>query len=161
MNVSYLYTWSVYLHNILRWVIVILLVIGIIRHLTAWLGKKYYTGADVKRDTYLMGSAHFMLLLGIFQWAFGPWGLKNIQNSGMGAVMKDAVSRFWAVEHFVTMLIAIVFITLGKGVAKKGITDAAKHKKAFIFFAIAALLIVLAMPWPWRDGVARALYPSI
>jgi len=53
-----------------------------------------------------------MLLIGLAQWFLGSWGLKLIQNVGMGEVMKNASQRFFAVEHTFTMIIAIALITV-------------------------------------------------
>jgi hypothetical protein len=107
-----------------------------------------------------MISAHIMLLLGLYQWIAGPWGLRNIQAIGFGEVMKNGIHRFWAVEHFAGMLIAIILITVGKGVGKKNIPDASKHKRAFWFFLIALFIIMLTVPWPFREGLGRPLLPG-
>jgi len=161
MTFDKLYLGSVHLHSALRWLIVILLVIGIVRHLTAWLGNKHYNLTDLKRDTWLMSCAHMMLVLGLFQWYFGNLGYKLIEAGGFGGVMKNAASRYWAVEHLTGMIIAIVLITLGKAVGRKGISDNDKHKKAFIFFTLAAVIIFAVMPWPFRAGIGRSLIPGM
>lgn len=155
-----MYTGLLHLHNLLRWVILILLVIAIIRHLAGMTGNKPYTAGDKKIGLFLMISAHITLLIGLYQWFAGPWGLKNILNSGMGNVMKDPVQRFWAVEHFAGMLIAIILITIGRGAAKSAAPDAAKHKKSFWLFFIALVIILATVPWPGRE-VARPLFPGM
>jgi hypothetical protein len=79
----------------------------------------------------------------------------NIANLGFGEVMKNPVMRYYAVEHITGMLIAIVLITIGKGVAKKRIPDAAKYKRTFWFFLIALVIILATVPWPFRAGIGR------
>lgn len=155
-----MYTGLLHLHNLMRWVILILLVIAIIRHFSGFSNKKAFTAGDTKIDLFLMISAHITLLIGLYQWFVGPWGLKNISANGMGAVMKDPVQRFFAVEHLAGMLIAIVLITIGRGVAKKSMPDVAKHRKAFWMFVIALVLIVASIPWPGREA-ARPLFPGM
>lgn len=150
MDFNSLYTGSVYLHNLLRWVIVILLVVSLLIHLVKFTQNKYYTAGDLKRNTYLMSASHLMLLLGMFQWIAGPWGLKNIQDLGMGVVMKDPVYRFWAVEHFTAMLIAIIVITIGRGQGKKAISDPNKHQRTTIYFGLAFLIAAWGVPWKTR-----------
>ena len=59
--------------------------------------------------------------------------------------MKDSLLRYWAVEHFSIMLIAIVLITLARTTTKKLTNDKAKHKRVFIFTAVAFVLILLAI----------------
>ena len=107
-----MYTGLLHLHNVLRWVIVILLIVNIIKALSGMMGNRPFTKGDRTTGLFLMIAAHIQLLIGLYQWITGPWGLKNIQNMGMGAVMSDAVARFWAIEHLAGMLIGIILIIL-------------------------------------------------
>jgi len=149
------------LHNLLRWIILLLAIVAIYRSFTGMNANKPFTDADKKIGLYLMIAAHITLLIGLYQWAVGPLGLQNILNLGFGAVMKDRVYRFYAVEHLSGMIIAIALITLGRGVARKKIADAAKHKRAFWFFFIAILIILFSVPWPFRQGIGRPWLPGI
>ena len=92
------------------------------------------------------------LIIGLVLYVFGPWGFKNIQNMGMGEVMKNPYTRFFAMEHLVGMLIAIVVFHVGRSKSKKAIDDASKHKKAFIFYLIGLLIILASIPWPFKAG---------
>lgn len=145
----------------MRWVILILILIAIYKAYRGMSQKLPYTAGDKKTGLYLMIAAHTTLLIGLYQWFVGPWGLRNISALGMGEIMKNATYRFFAVEHLTGMLIAIVLITIGKGVAKKSIPDAAKHKKAFWMFLIAFIIILLSVPWPFRESVGRPLLPGM
>ena len=80
-----------------------------------------------------------------------------IQSAGMGATMKDAASRFWAVEHIFSMLLAIALITIGHVKYKKTL----KANSTRILYVIALILILLAMPWPFRSGIGRPLFPGM
>lgn len=148
------------LHNIGRWVILILLLAAIFQALGGMTGNKAYTNGDKKVALFLMIAAHIMLLIGLYQWFVGPWGFHNIQESGMKVVMKNKIFRFWAVEHITGMLIGIIFITLGRRVGKTNIADRVKHRRSFWFYFIAFLVIVATVPWPFRD-VARPLLPVL
>ena len=46
------------------------------------------------------------------------------------------------------MILAIVMITLGYGMSKKPVPDTVKYRRAFWFFIIALLMILVAVPWP-------------
>jgi len=154
-----MYTGLVHLHNFLRWVILLLLVVAIVRHLTGMSGRKPFTRGDRKVGTWLMISANIQCVLGLIQWFVGDWGYKMIDNAGgMGAVMKNAPARFWVIEHPIAMIIAVALISIGKGVAKKNIPDVNKHKRAFWLFLIALIVIIVAVPWPGRVAVARPLF---
>lgn len=150
-----MYTGLLHLHSFLRWIILILAIIAIYKSYSGMTANKPFTAGDKKIGLFLMISAHTTLLIGLYQWIVGPWGLKNIQNMGFGPVMKDSVFRFYAVEHLTGMIIAIVLITIGRGVSKKNIPDQSKHKKTFWFFLVALLIILISIPWPFRAGIAR------
>jgi len=129
-----MYTGLLHLHSFLRWVILVLALVAIYKSYIGMTAGKPFTAGDKKTGLFLMIAAHITLLIGIYQWAVGPWGLQNIENMGFGAVMKD---------------------TIGRGVSKKNIPDAVKHKKTFWFFLVALLIILISIPWPFRTGVGR------
>lgn len=156
-----MYQSLLFLHNLLRWVIILLAIIAIIRAYTGMVSRKPFTRSDKQIGLFLMVSAHITLLIGLYQWLTGPWGLQNILNSGMAAVMKDHVFRYWAVEHITGMLIAIVLITIGRGVGKKNLSDKTKHKRTFWYYLIALLIILITAPWPSRVGIGRPLIPGM
>jgi hypothetical protein len=97
--------------------------------------------------------------LGLYQYFFGAVGFKLISEAagGMKEVMKDATARFWTVEHISSMILAIVLITIGHIRLKKG----AKASTTATFYLIALLLILSAMPWPFRAGIGRPWLPGL
>lgn len=155
-----MYQGLLHLHNFGRWVVIILLLIAIIKAATGLAGNKLFTNGDKKTGLFLMIAAHTMLLIGLYQWFVGPWGFHNIKNLGMSRVMQDNVYRYWAVEHITGMLIAIILITIGRGSAKKNVPDQAKHRRSFWFYSVALLIILVTVPWPFRE-VGRPLFPGM
>lgn len=143
------------LHSLLRWIILLLLLIAIVQCYSGMSSGRAFTNADRRLGLFLMIAAHTTLLLGLVLWFFGPFGLALAVDNGMGVVMKNAVMRYWVMEHFVGMLIAIVLITIGRGVAKKPIPDTIKFKRAFWLFLVALIIILVTIPWPFRAGVGR------
>jgi uncharacterized membrane protein len=155
-----MYQGLLHLHNLGRWVVLILLLVAIFKSLGGMTGNRPFTSGDKKVGLFLMISAHIMLLVGLYQWFAGPFGLALIQANGMKAVMQNSAQRFWAVEHMVGMIVGIVLITIGRGSAKKNISDKAKHSRSFWFYFIAFIIIVASVPWPFRE-VARPLIPGM
>ena len=149
------------LHNLLRWVILLLLVIAIVRALAGMNSARPFTNGEKKTGLFLMIAAHTTLLIGLYQWFAGPWGLSVIRNYGFGEVMKNSVYRFWSVEHITGTLIAITLITIGRGVSKKNIPDRRKHRKTFWFYLAALVLLLVIIPWPSRPGIGRPLLPTV
>lgn len=142
------------IHSILRWVILVLILVAIFRSFGA--GNKPFTDGHRKNGLFLMIACDIMLLIGLIQWFTGGFGLKAIQNNGMGAVMKDGVMRFFAVEHLLMMIVAIVLVHVGYSFSKKNISDAKKHTKTSLFYILALLVMLAAIPWPFREaGMGR------
>ena len=144
------------LHSLLRWVILLLLLINIVRHFAAL--KKPFGNTDKKLGLWLMIFTHITFLLGIYQWFAGAYGYHNISNIGMSAVMQNRAYRFFAIEHTVGMLIAIALITIARGVFRKNITDTKKHKRCIILYLFALLVILASIPWPGMNEIGRPLF---
>jgi uncharacterized membrane protein len=144
-----MYTGLLHLQNSLRWVILIALIVSIF--------KLFNKKDALKSSKILLISTHISLLVGLYHYIVGPLGIKMIQSAGMGATMKNATSRFWAVEHVFTMLIAIILITIGHIKYKKTL----KPSPTRILYVIALILILLAIPWPFRAGIGRPLFPGM
>lgn len=154
-------TGLVHLHNLLRWVILILLVFSIIKSYTGWQQKKIFTSGDKKVWLFTMIAAHTTLLIGLYQWAFGRYGVFVTSLPEGVSVMKDKFFRFFWIEHPTGMIISIVLITMGHGMAKKAVPDETKFKRAFWYFTIALLVILITVPWPFRQIVGRPLFPGM
>ncbi len=147
-----MYTGLLHLHNLLRYAIVILLLLTVIKSFMGWLGKKEYKAIDNKMSLFLFISAHLQLVVGLGVYFVSP--IVKAALSNMGEAMKEATLRFWSVEHMLSMIVGIAIITMGRIMAKKGKTDAAKFRRQAIYFALAMILIFSAIPWPWA-AVAR------
>lgn len=137
-------------HSILRYFLLLLLIATIIKSYLGWKGAKGYSKMDDKLSLRTFILTHIMLLLGLFLYFVGPNGIK-LFSKGMSSVMSISVFRFFAVEHIFGMLIAIALITIGRIKAKKQETDVAKHKTTFIYFLIALIIMLVTIPWPFRN----------
>ena len=150
-----MYTGLLHLHSLLRWVILILLLVAIYQSFVAKQNPGAGTGLK-KTSLFLLIAAHTTLIIGLYQWFTGELGIKLIQNAGMGAVMKNAATRFWAVEHFTGMLIGIVLVTIARGKVKKQ-----NHNAALWLYVFALLIILASVPWPFREAIARPWFPGV
>ena len=155
-----MYTGLLHLHNLMRWIILLFLILVMLHHLMGLLRKSPVSKLDKKVALILLISADITLLIGLYQWISGQLGLKMIQAAGMAEVMKDKAARFFAVEHAVGMIIAIIFIHIGYSFSKK-IGDSTSHSKAFVWYFIAFLLIIATIPWGFREGIGRAWFPGM
>lgn len=140
-----------HLHSFFRWAILLLFLIAIFKSLGA--GNKPFTKGNVRAGLFLMICFDIEVLIGLIQWVTGGVhgvGLPSIQNNGMAEVMKNSTMRFFAVEHMAGMLLALIFIHVGKSFAKKNIPDKTKHRKTVLFYVIALIITLASIPWPFR-----------
>ncbi len=154
-------TGLIHLHNFLRWVILILLLLSIVKAYSGWQGKKVFAPGDKKIWLFTMISAHTTLLLGLYQVLLGRYGILSTTLPEGTSVMKDKFFRYFWVEHPLAMIVAIILITMGHGMAKKAVPDEVKYKKAFSYFLIALLLILVSIPWPFREIIGRPIFPGM
>jgi hypothetical protein len=124
-------------HSGLRWLVLLFLVLATIKALAGWFGKKPYGKSDNLIAILLLSFTHTQAIIGLVLYFLNGW------VSALGN-MKDAGLRFWSLEHSIVMILAVVFITVGRVKSKKAVTDELKHKKGAIFYLLALLLILWA-----------------
>jgi L-asparagine transporter-like permease len=73
--------------------------------------------------------------------------------------MQNPAGRFFAVEHTVSMIIAIALITIARGSYRKDITDLKKHRRCILLYVVALLIILAMTPWPEMEETGRSLIP--
>ena len=90
-----------------------------------------------------MISVHVQLVLGLVLYFISPKvNFDQISNS---------LTRFYTIEHTVGMLLAIVLVTVGRSRSRRMSGDALKHRTVAIFYGIGLLLILVSIPWPFRN----------
>ncbi|WP_019948648.1 hypothetical protein [Hymenobacter aerophilus] len=134
------------LHSWTRWLVLIFGLIAIFRAFSGWQNRRPYVGADNGMAASFVGSMHLQLLLGLILYFVSPVGAKAFETAG-SAVMKDATGRFFAMEHLVMMILAVIIAQVGRIVSKKATDPVLKHKKAFIWFSVALVIVLLMIPW--------------
>ncbi len=154
-------TGLLHLHNLLRWVLLILLLWSIYKAYTGWKGKKTFSAGDRKIWLFTLISAHTNFLIGLYQLACGRYGIFRTSLPEGESLMKNHFFRFFWVEHPVAMLLSVILITAGYKMAKQNVADEVKYRKAFIFFLLALVLILAAVPWPFRADIGRPWFPGM
>lgn len=144
-----MYAFILAVHNVLRWVVLILGYLAVVRAWSGWLSKKEWASLDRKLGIFFSSAIDTQLLLGIVLYFF----LSPITKAGLvdfGAVMSAGGDlRFFVLEHSVLMVLAVIFAHLGNALAKKAQDAKKKHKQAAIWFTLAIVSILVAIPW-WR-----------
>lgn len=141
-----MYPGFLHLHDTLRWLLLISLVITLVKYLAGWFGNQPWKKVDNILGIVFTSLMDLQLLTGLVLYFFlSP--ITKLALSDFGAAMKDADLRFYAVEHLSMMLIAVVLVHIGRAKSKKANPDVSKFKIASIFFLIALVLMVAAIPW--------------
>ncbi|MGB0933415.1 MAG: hypothetical protein ACPGU5_03975 [Lishizhenia sp.] len=138
-------------HSGLRYVVLLLLVIAIFNAI-AGIKKGEYLKKDKMINLFTMISLHIQLLLGLILY-FTSEKVQFIEG-----FMKNPQYRFYAIEHILMMLIAIVLITIGRKKAEKKPNDTQKHRKILQFYTVGLILIFLAIPWPFLRNVGAGWF---
>lgn len=128
-------------HGVIRWALLALLLIVIVKSIIGWLGNKPYTNGDDKINLVAFIFSHIQLLLGL---------VLLVQLIGtvddFGAAMKEDAIRLRLMEHPMAMIIGIGLITYGRISAKKLADGVQKHKRVALTFLIGTILIVMRIP---------------
>lgn len=140
------------LHSWLRWFVLITALWTLFRAISGTAGHKSYTASDNKSSLFFMISMDLQFLCGILLYFVEGWAGKWTGGQ-LKSVMNNSAERFFTVEHASMMILAWIIVHIGRSVVKKAKTDGEKQGKSLIYFGVAILLILLAIPWPFRAGL--------
>jgi len=129
------------IHSTLAYAVLAVLVIAVINAFLGLSAKRNFTPKDRSLSLIALILSHIQLVVGLVLWATSPLGKEAMSQ------MSNAAMRLTAVEHPLTNIIAIAFITIGWSKHKKEISSNGKFKKIGIFFALGLLLFLSRIPW--------------
>lgn len=130
-----------HLHSINRWVVLALLLAAIFTAFSKWMSNKEYTAQDKKLALFSLISAHLQLILGIILLFISE---RLFFTEGW---RESPINRYFVFAHVPTMILGIIFITIGYSVAKRKAEAKAKFKFTWIFFLIGLLSLLGGIPW--------------
>jgi Na+/proline symporter len=148
-----------HLHNFLRWVVLILAVASVIYYGIGYFTKKDFSKTDDRLGLFYLIFMDIQLLLGVALFFVGS-AFSNL-TSDPSFAMKTPAIRFFSVEHGMGMLIAILLVHIGRNKVKSEADDTSKFRKGFIYFGISLLIMLAMIPWPFREGIGRAIFPGM
>lgn len=134
------------LHNIMRWVVVLLAVYALVRMYRGLFGKGEFVEGDRKALSWFSISLDIQLVLGLVLYIGGRWWQNSI--------------RFFAMEHISIMIVAVILAHLAVVFAKRAQTSPGKFKRGAIYATLAVLAVLIGIPWPFFS-YGRPLLPEI
>jgi Ca2+/Na+ antiporter len=128
-------------HSGLRWIVLILIVWAIINAITK-INKKDFTETDRKYGLFALMATHIQFLIGLVLIFVSP-------------LVKLS---FYMTQHIPMMLLAVILITVAYSTSKRAVTSSSKFKKVIIFNLLGLLVMLAAIPWPFREGLGGGWY---
>ena len=139
------------IHSTLRWVVLILALVAIVRAIRGVVGRREWASADQSIGAWFTGSVDLQMLLGLVLYIFlSPFTREAFGD--FGAAMRNAPLRFIAVEHITGMIVAVALVHIGRARTKKAADASSRHLSALIFFGLALVIMLGSIPWPGMAG---------
>jgi hypothetical protein len=139
-----IYTILVHIHSGLRWLVLLFIILTIVDAAIKLRRKADNEGRFCFSNRYALVFMHLQLIIGLILYFISP---KVVFSA---ASMKETLLRFFLVEHIALMVIAVILVTIGYVRSKRG-AGMKKYKSLIIYYTIALLLILAAIPWPFRN----------
>ncbi len=154
-----MHTGMLHLHNFMRWIILITAVFAVVTYLVGLLKEKEFSkGADrigliftIVMDIQLLTGLYLYVKSASFQSLMADFG----------ATMQSTYNRFFGLEHLLGMLLALVLVHIGRSRIKKYAESNKKYRIGLIFYAIALIVMLAMIPWPFRHEIAKPWFPGM
>ena len=132
-----------FIHSGWAYLVLIVLILATFNALFKFFTGKEFDAKDFRISLFALITMHIQLLIGIILWLTkGYFGEMSI-----GEVMKNSAVRKLAIEHPMTMIIAVALVTIGYSKHKKKLVSKPKFKMLAIFYTIALILVLYMIPW--------------
>lgn len=150
-----MYMGLMHTHSLVRYLILIALIAAIY---FAFKGRKSgapYAGITKKAGLFTMIFADIQLLIGAILFFVFLDVRTNFKLNRFKTMLGNSEERFFVMEHAVLMFIAILLIHVGYFKAKKATSAITANKNQFVWYLIALIIILIAIPWPFMPGYGR------
>lgn len=143
-------------HSLLRWAIVLLALLVLSRAVHGLRSGRAWTQLDQRAGLGLVISMDLQFVVGLLLYhvsVLTPASLGDLRDA-----MHDSELRYFAVEHVVGMVLALIAVHIGWARAKRAVDDPSRFRSLAVGIGLCALLLALSVPWPWLAN-GRPLFP--
>ena len=134
------------IHGLIRWVVLVDIAVLLAFTFIGWMKAGKWSPRERVLGLTVTILFDIQTLLGLIMYFFlSPVTTSAFSN--MGAAMKNKEMRFFAVEHIVLMILALVCVHIAAVISRKTMEDTTKFKKVFLYTAVAFVLILAGNPW--------------
>jgi hypothetical protein len=141
------YRIALVLHSWLRWFVLVFAVLAVVRALLGVLRSTSWSDLDDRVGRLLTVFYDVQVLVGFLLYLFLSPTTKRV-FADFGGAMSDGTLRYWGLEHVLLMLVAAVLVHVGRVAIRRVEADRSKHLRALVWYGIALLLTLAAIPWP-------------
>ena len=139
-----MYSGILIFHIVISVLLMILSSYILVRSIFGMVGKvSFSTFHDIKLPIIAVICLYLELILGILLYAIYINKLETLITQANATTYFSA--RFWALEHAILMMFAIIFGHLGLVYAKNLSDDNQKFKKNLLYFGLSAVLIFISI----------------
>lgn len=143
-----MYTFVLFLHSWMRWVVVTFGVLAIVTAFRARSSGREYRRTDDRLGLFFVIALDIQVTLGLTMYLFlSPMTRLGFQDPG--AAMRSSVLRFFLIEHVVSMSLALIAAHVGRVRTRRAQNHADKHQRAGSGALIALLCVFVGIPWPF------------
>lgn len=151
-----MYSTLIVFHSIIRWFTLLILIITIFIACRGVLKNTCSIKTHNLFRSWTVTIVHIQLILGMVLYLQSP--IVKLFWKNPIVFIKNGDIIFYALLHPFFMIIGGVVLTIGAGLAKRKMIDRQKHKTIIIWFLVAFLIFLLAIPWPFSFFSQRSFF---
>lgn len=148
-----MYQVIIFCHSLVRWLVLASLIFATYRAYRGYVLKAMFSWLDNTIRSWTISISHAQLLIGMTLYFQSPvvkyfWGNFNEAIGNMNIA-------FFGIIHPLLMLTATFLVTIGSSLVKRKQNDREKFRTMLTWFAIALLIVLVAVPWPFSPLANR------
>lgn len=151
-----MYPYLLFFHSITRWLVLISLIYTIYRAFRGWQRGLAFSPADDRARHITATISHIQFTLGAILYFVSPM-VKYFLSNFKTAISNSEMS-FFGLIHMSLMVTSVFVLSIGSSLAKRKEADKDKFKTMAIFYLIALIIILIAIPWPFSPFAHRPYY---
>ncbi|AEI64964.1 hypothetical protein [Corallococcus macrosporus] len=142
-----LYSVVLLLHSWLRWAVVVVGVLALVKALLGWARGKAWTPGDRGLQLAFVSAFDLQMLLGMtLYFALSPITPRSLDALKMS--MSVGHLRFFGLEHPLLMLLALTAAHAASAMTRREAPSRTRHRTWAVGLLLAMLFVAMAIPWP-------------
>jgi hypothetical protein len=142
-----MYVLTVFVHSVMRWVVVVLGILAVLRAMTGRSGQQPWTWLDVFSGLAFIVALDLQLVIGVVLFLYSP--ITILGRHELDLAVRSSALRFYTFEHPIVMAAAIVLAHIAAIRIRRHSESAVRRRNAMVFFGLALLLVLAGIPWPF------------